>query len=309
MSHWIAARERVTSLLKELANAACVARGDEPRSCGMRPSGLDGVGIVSAFESLPRSPTVYEPSIVILAQGQKRGYLGDQVYTYDADNYLVLSVPLPFECETFASPAEPLLGISLHVDPATLGELLLEMDDTPPAGETAHGIYANPMTDELSDALVRLLECLRSPTDRRVLGRSIVREMTYRVLCGEQSGGALRALASRHSHLGQISKVLRRIHAEYSDNLDVETLAREAGMSHSTFHHHFRAVTSSSPLQYLKSIRLHKARLLMVQEGLNASVAARHVGYESASQFSREFKRFFGDSPAVDTAKLRAARS
>jgi AraC-like DNA-binding protein len=126
------------------------------------------------------------------------------------------------------------------------------------------------------------------------------------VLVGEL-GGNLRALAAPHSHFGQISRVLHRIHAEYARTLDMASLAREAGMSVSTFHAHFKAVTSSSPLQYLKTVRLHKALMLMVHEGANASSAALRVGYESASQFSREFKRFFGDGPAAVASQLRKA--
>jgi AraC-like DNA-binding protein len=248
---------------------------------------------------------VYEPSIVIIAQGRKIGYLGDRVFTYDAHNYLVLSVPLPFECETQAKPGEPLLGVTVHVNPSTLAELLLEMDDTGSVAEAVQGIYSNPMTEELTSALLRLLECLSSKTDSRVLGPSIVREIIYRVLCSEQSGGALRAVAARHSSFAQINKVLRRIHTDFSTPIDVETLAREASMSVSTFHHNFRAVTSNSPLQYIKRIRLHRARMLMVQDGVHANIAARQVGYESASQFSREFKRLFGETPAEEAARMR----
>jgi AraC-like DNA-binding protein len=131
-----------------------------------------------------------------------------------------------------------------------------------------------------------------------------VREITYRVLIGPL-GHNLRALAAPHTHFGQISRVLNRIHAEYSREFDIGTLARDAGMSLSTFHAHFKAVTSSSPLQYLKNVRLHKARMLMVHEGANAGTAATQVGYESPSQFSREFKRLFGDGPAAVANQLR----
>ncbi len=140
---------------------------------------------------------IYDQSIVIVGQGRKKGYLGDQVYTYDAYNYLVLAAPLPFECETEANPEEPLLAVSIRVSSAALGELLVDMDDDPAhAGPVPRGIYSTPLTDELISATVRLLECLCSPMDRRILGPQIVREITYRVLCGEQ-GGALRALATR----------------------------------------------------------------------------------------------------------------
>lgn len=288
---------RMVSLLETLT--------EHDREDGVRNSRVDGVNLMRFSAPMQRSPVVYEPSIVILAQGRKRGFLGERIYTYDANNYLVLSVPLPFECETLASPKEPLLGLSISVNPSTLGELLLEMDDRPLASDTPQGIYATPLTEELSGATVRLLEALRSPSESRILGPQIVREMTFRVLCGEQSA-ALRAVAARQGQVGRISKVLRRIHENYATSLDVETLAREASMSVSTFHHNFRAVTSTTPLQYIKSIRLHRARLLMAHQGLTASVAARSVGYESSSQFSREFKRFFGETPTEEAARMRA---
>ena len=176
----------------------------------------------------------------------------------------------------------------------------------PDSVASPRGIYATPLNAALGGAVIRLLECLGDATEARILGPQIVREIVYRVLCGEQ-GNALRALAVRHTHFARIGKVLRRVHTEFSCPLDVETLAEEASMSVSTFHHHFKAVTSTSPLQYVKTIRLHQARLLMVHEGLNAGVAAQRVGYESPSQFSREFKRLFGSNPSTEAARVRAA--
>ncbi|HEY4641266.1 MAG TPA: AraC family transcriptional regulator [Thermoanaerobaculia bacterium] len=272
---------------------------------GMSNSILDAVRFMRSTKRIPRRPILYEPGIFIIAQGRKRGFLGGRVYTYDAKNYLVLSVPLPFECETEGTPQKPLLGLSVSVNPATVAELLMEMDDAPRVPIAApRAIYATPLNEGLCDAATRLLECLSSPTDARILGPQIVREITYRVLRGEQ-GGALRALAARHTHFGQISKALRRMHTEYSNAVDIESLARESGMSVSAFHHNFKTMTSSSPLQYLKTIRLHKARMLMVSEGLGAGSAAGRVGYESPSQFSREFKRLFGATPAEEAARLR----
>jgi AraC-like DNA-binding protein len=272
---------------------------------GFTPSKLDAVQFYRANQSSPRAPVAYDPSIVIVAQGRKRGYLGDQVFTYDPCNYLVLSVPLPFECEMEASPDEPLLVVIVQVDPATVSELLMAMDDDSElSGPVPLGVYSTTLTDELTEATLRLLECLKTPPDSRALGRQIVREIIYRVLRGPQ-GAALRAVAAPHSRFCQIARVLRRIHSEYHNELDVESLAGEANMSVSTFHHNFKAVTAVPPLQYLKSIRLHKAHTLMVQDGLNASTAAGMVGYVSASQFSREFKRFFGNSPIDEAAKQR----
>jgi AraC-like DNA-binding protein len=279
-------RQRLTDLLDSLASAE-----------GLSASGIDEVQFMRATCAMARAPVVYESGVFILGQGRKIGYLGGEEFVYDAHNYLVLPVALPFECTTEALPGKPVLGMRIDVDPMLVGEVLLEMDDHADVPGAVRGVYSTPLTPEITGAAIRLLEVLKSPVERRVLGRQIVREIIYRVLCGEQSA-ALRAIAMRHSHVSQISKALRRIHQDYARTLDVETLAREAGMSVSTFHANFKTITSTSPLQYLKSIRLHKARALMVQDGLNAGVAAREVGYESASQFSREFKRFFGDSPA-----------
>ncbi len=149
-----------------------------------------------------------------------------------------------------------------------------------------------------------LLDVMERPLDARILGKQIIREILYHVLTGPR-GGALLALVSRQTHFSLISRVLKRIETKYTENLNVEQLAAEANMSVSAFHHNFKAVTSTSPLQYLKSYRLHKARMMMIHDGMKASAAAMRVGYESASQFSREFKRFFGVTPGEDAARIR----
>ncbi len=271
---------------------------------------LPGVHYLWADRPSPTHPLVYESGICILAAGRKVVRLEDQQFTYDADNFLVLSVPLPLECEVFASPEEPVLGFRLDLDPVALAELILEAGPLEAPAETAsappQGIFASRFTDGLRDACLRLVECLGRPTDARILGPGIIREITYRVLSTDQAH-ALRAVAVRHARFTQISRVLQRIHRDFGSVLSVESLAAEAAMSMSTFHESFRAVTRTSPLQYLKAVRLHKARTLMVHEGLTAAEAAVRVGYESPSQFSREFKRLFGRPPAQDAAASRAS--
>lgn len=276
---------------------------------GVHPTAVPGVQLARISEPSPRRPVLYEPMILFIGQGRKRGYLGGQVLRYDAGHYLALSVPVPVECEVDASPAEPLLAVKVAVEPAMLAEIPVNLDEPAREGVVPRGIDAGPLTPELADAVVRLLECLRRPADSRILGPQIVREIVYRVLqdeSGSGAGAALRALAARNDKFMRIARVLQQIHADSAGSLGTEELAKRARMSVSTFHHNFKAVTATSPLRYSKSVRLHRARLLMVHAGHNASTAAAAVGYESASQFGREFKRFFGATSAEEAALLRA---
>jgi AraC-like DNA-binding protein len=265
---------------------------------------INGVKLYRVEKSFNRKPASYNSEIIIIAHGEKRVYLGDNVYTYNPSRYLVLPVPLPVECEAIVSPDGPLLGITIKVDPLIVGEILLELDETRSSADDLHkGIYTALMTEGITDTALRLLEALSSPDDGRILGPMIVREIIYRVLRGE-NGEALQALAYRDRRFYQIAKVLNKIHQTYHQNHDIMSLATEAGMSMSSFHTSFKAVTDVSPLQYIKSVRLHKARELMIQDGINAHNAALRVGYESPSQFNREYKRLFGITPAKGAAGI-----
>ena len=230
-------------------------------------------------------------------KARKTGYLGARKFVYDPDHYLVLSVPMPFECETVGSPESPMLAVAIGVTPAAVTELLMQMDDEAPGpGFQPQAMQATALDDPLRGATIRLLESLRTDDDSRILGPQMVREIIYRVLRGKL-GRNLRALAAPDSHFGRIGRVLNRIHTDYARHYDMTTLAREAGMSVAAFHSRFKAVTSSSPLQYLKNMRLHKARMLMVNDGVNASGAAVKVGYESASQFSPRIQTALWQQP------------
>lgn len=273
---------------------------------GITSTVLDEVKLVRSSRAFPRTPVFYEPKIVFICQGRKRGYFGDQVHQYDARRYLVLGVPLPFEAESEASASEPLLAVGVQINLASAAELILSLDGLGARTAVAPlGIASAAMDEAMSDALLRLLLALRSPVEAQVLGPGIVREILFRMLTGEQ-GAAIAGALVHHSHCGRIGRALRRIHAEYAVGLDVGRLAEEAGMSVAAFHSHFKSVTRTSPIQYLKTTRLHKARLLMVQEGLSAASASARVGYESASQFSREFKRFFGATPKEEGERLKS---
>ncbi|EUB84686.1 AraC family transcriptional regulator [Pseudomonas sp. GM30] len=273
---------------------------------GYNLSALEDVRFLRSNRPLSNTPVLYDPGIVILCQGRKRGYLGDDVYVYDAQHYLVVSVPVPFTMETEASAAEPMLAVYMRLDLQLASELMLQVDEVFGPSEAApKGMYASPMDDPLRASTLRFLEAMSNPGDAHILGPALVREIYYRILTGAQ-GGSMRAALQQQGHFGKVSRAIRRIHSSYEQRLDVESLAEEAGMSVPSFHVHFRNVTDSSPMQYLKATRLHQARLLMLRGAMPAATAAFNVGYESASQFSREFKRFFGRTPLAEIAWMKA---
>jgi len=276
---------------------------------GRTRSLLDGVDLMRSDRPIARTAVLYEPSIVIVCQGRKRGYLGDQVYLYDAQHYLVLAVPLPLFAETQASVEEPLLAVGIRLDLAAVAELVVklgEVDGLPL--DPPKGVASTPLDEGMANATLRLLEALACPLDARILAPDIVREIYYRVLVGAQ-GGAIRAALAHHGHFGRISRALKRIHSDFSKELSVTGLASDAGMSVPAFHSHFKTITQSSPIQYIKSIRLHEARLMMIRDNVTAAAAAARVGYESPSQFSREFKRLFGRSPTDEARDMKTAFS
>lgn len=271
---------------------------------GYNLTALADVRLLRSNRPLERTPVLYDPGIVIVCQGRKRGYWGETTYLYDAQHYLAVAVPVPFTMETDASAQEPLLALYLHLDFNLAAELMLQLADEP--GAEPQGMYASPMDPPLSQSVLRLLEALDSPLDSRILGPALVREIYYRILTGAQ-GGSMRAALTARGRFGRISRALRKIHTGLGERLDVEDLAREASMSVPTFHAHFKAITHTSPMQYLKSTRLHQARLLMLRNGYSVALAASQVGYESGSQFSREFKRLFGRTPTDEVTRMKGS--
>lgn len=263
------------------------------------------IRLLRSNRSLTRTPVLYEPGIVIVCQGRKRGFLGDSVYIYDAQHYLVVSLPLPFSMETDASEAEPLLAIYLRLDFALAADVLTQIDER--SGSVSiepRGMATTKLDVALGDSVVRFLRAMRSPLEAAILGPALVREIYFRVFVGEQ-GGSMRAALNREGNFGRVAKALRKIHSSYAEPLSIEALAREAQMSVPSFHAHFKATTNTSPLQYLKSTRLHQARLLMARQGMTAAAASAQVGYESPSQFSREFKRLFGGTPSQEVMRMK----
>ncbi|KAF0207042.1 MAG: AraC family transcriptional regulator [Actinomycetota bacterium] len=275
-----------------------------PKS-GQTATAIPGVTVSRFDERIPRTPMMYSPSVIVIARGRKSVWLGEERFDYDANNYLVLSAPMPMDCEATPTPGEPLLALTIELDPITVGELLLDTDHRPTDEKQARVVGATNVTHDLLDAATRLASVLNSPLHARILGRQIIREIVFHALLGPQ-GDTVRMVATSSGRQGQIARVLRRIHDDYASELDVSSLAREANMGTSTFHHAFRDVTSTTPLQYIKQTRLHRARTLLMSEGVSVQEAAYSVGYVSPSQFGREYRRMFGVSPAADRALTTA---
>lgn len=290
--------QHVLSLIKKLAPSE-----------GYTQSIIENVTFMRSDHALKRMPTLYEPSIVIVLQGRKRGFYNEEQYVYDAKNYLVVSVPLPFDVETEATVNHPMLGIVLRIDLVELAELILILSkEYQPQKSIPKALYASRMDDNFTNAVFRLIEILNSPVDAKILGSSIYKEILYRVLSSNQGNG-LRELLFQNNSFGKIAKTLQHIHTHYDQKIDVHTLAKQVNLSIPAFHTHFKTVTSTSPMQYIKTIRLHKARLMMIRENFNVEDTARCVGYESVSQFSREFKRLFGSSPIEEVKNLKTILS
>jgi len=240
----------------------------------------------------------------------KKGFLGEHTFQYDANHYLVISVSMPFECETFAGPEVPVRGLFIDIDRSVLVELIGKVDPTPlhrteRDRALPRGVGPASMDEEMQDALLRLLKSLHSSMDAQILGTGLIREILFRALRGNQAP-ILCSLAMNGGTFSQVARALNRMQTCYAEAMDVPRLAKAANLSVSAFHRAFKEITSDSPMQYLKKIRLSKARELILQGNMKAYMAADKVGYESASQFSREFKRYFGESVATILRERRA---
>jgi AraC-like DNA-binding protein len=248
---------------------------------------------------------LYEPSLCVVAQGAKEVLLAGETYRLDPAGSLLVSVDLPVAARVVeASPGRPYLAVRLSLDLAVVGELLADDVVAPPLGPPSRGITVTPVEPPLLDAVTRLVALLDSPPDVGPLAPLVLREITYRLLAGSQ-GTRLRQIAAAGAPAQRIASAIRWLKDHFADPLRVESLAKRVRMSPSAFHLHFKGVTALSPLQYQKRLRLQEARRLMLGEGLDAAGAAFRVGYESPSQFSREYRRLFGAPPRRDVAAVK----
>ncbi|GGO10842.1 AraC family transcriptional regulator [Microbispora bryophytorum] len=267
---------------------------------------IDGVRVCKADHAVPPVSSMSGTVLAVIAQGGKRLALGDRVYEYGAGQYLVASVDLPVTGH-FVDTASPSLGFGMTLEPAVIAELLLRTgpgEQPRSTGAAPPGIAVSDAPDELLDAVVRLLRLLDRPGDRKALVPLVKREILWRLMTGEQ-GDAVRQLGLADSSLSHIERAVRWIRENYTQPFRVEELARLSGMSVSAFHRNFQMVTTMSPIQFQKQMRLQAARLLLANSPNDVTGVGRHVGYDNPSQFSREYRRQFGAPPSVDAVRLR----
>ncbi|AOO79878.1 AraC family transcriptional regulator [Bosea vaviloviae] len=285
---------------------------------GVHQTAIPRLALIRSSQPTEPMHGLHLPALCIIVQGRKQVMLGEQIYLYDRTHYLVVSVDLPIIGQVVeASTEEPYFSVRLDLDPVQLSALMLESkpNATKPnatkPGEGGHtgagpGLAVNPAAPELLDAMLRLVRLLETPHDIAVLAPLAEREILYRLMNGEQAA-RLRQIATAESKLQQVNKAIGWIRRNYDKTFSIEVLASEASMSPSALHQHFKAVTAMSPLQYQKQLRLQEARRLILGAALDAASAGFRVGYESPSQFSREYRRLFGAPPLRDVARLRGA--
>ncbi|WP_038489448.1 AraC family transcriptional regulator [Collimonas arenae] len=274
---------------------------------GVHQTAIAPLNVVRLSQPTLPNHALHKPALCIIAQGQKRVLLADEVYLYNCAQYLVVSVDLPVMGHvTQATPELPYLCIRLDLDPRDIGEMIMagELGIRKPE-PPARGMFVSKANSSLLDAVLRMMRLLAEPQDIPVLAPLAMREILYRLLQDEQ-GGMLQQIAMNDSQAQQVVKAIELIKRDYRLPLRIESLAREANMSSSSLHHHFKAVTAMTPLQYQKQLRLQEARRLLFSEVGDAATAGHLVGYESPSQFSREYNRMFGAPPARDVARLRS---
>lgn len=259
---------------------------------------LEGVNIYRISDSIEKAPLAYDVSLIILLQGEKIVTLPNKKFTYNKDNYLVVPITLPVECQTFASKEEPIIALTFDIDKIRMLDIIssLSAKEKKDSNETEMGIFQGKVTSEIEDIIYRLLKTLQTAEESRILGESILRELYYRIAVSENSH-FLHKMFLEQKQEAKIAKSLKKIHDNFNKAIDITTLAEEEDMSLSSYHRHFKQITSYTPLQYIKKIRLNKAKDLIANKCFQVNDTAYEVGYISVSQFSRDFKSHFGYPP------------
>lgn len=273
---------------------------------GVYPTAIEPLHFIRSDSPTDVIHTVHKPGLCVIVQGRKQVQLRDESYTYDPLNYLVVSVTLPLAGQVIEASADlPYFCIRLDIDPAEIAQLIADVSPIGVPNQPPHrGLFLDRIDASLLEAMLRLVRLLDAPSDIQALAPLALREIFYRLLKGQQ-GQRLHEIAIADSQTHRVTRAIEWLNSNYAQPLRIDELASYVNLSNSTLHHRFKAVTAMSPLQYQKQLRLQHARRLMISEGLDVSTAGFKVGYESPSQFSREYSRMFGAPPSRDIAKFR----
>ncbi|RCJ19801.1 AraC family transcriptional regulator [Nostoc sp. ATCC 43529] len=297
-------RGTASNLCQELATL--VIRHTDGRGNGIHSTAIAQLELMRESTAPTALCAVYEPTLCIILQGKKETLLGKETYHYGTAQYIVVTVDLPLSgLIVEATPDQPYLCFKLSLDATVLWNIIDQIQHISDQKDSSvRGLFVSDADESLIDCAIRLTRLLDTPQHIPFLAPMIVREIYYRLLIGEQDE-AVRQIATFGSHMQRIAEAIKQIKAEFTKTLRVDDLAKQANMSPASFHRHFKAVTSMSPMQYQKQLRLMEARRLMRIENTDVTNAAYQVGYESASQFSREYSRMFGMSPIKDIGQFR----
>lgn len=265
---------------------------------GIHDTYLKDVKVFKTTNYEPKSPLIYDVCLLLVLQGKKVANLASNTLTFDCDNYLVVPTTLPLECETYASKEEPFICLLIDIDKQVMFEImdLVKKQEIKHSQENNLGIFCDKVTSKIEEVTNKLLDVLESKEESDILGKSILKELFYRIAIG-QNANFLHKMFLENNNEAKIARALKIIHTQCETNLDIPNLARQEDMSVSSFHAHFKKVTSHTPLQYIKKIRLTKAKDLIAKQNYQVVDAAYEMGYDSASQFSRDFKTYFGYPP------------
>lgn len=276
---------------------------------GIHATAIPGLCCIKLSAPDMKLPAVYDPSVCVILQGSKQVLLEDEIYYYAPSQFLAVSVDLPLLGQVLEASAErPYLCLRIDLDPRQIGELIAQSGGTSwMRNETSRGVFVGNLDGATQESVLRLARLLDTPQDIAMLAPMMMREIHYRVLNSEH-GAAIAQIAIAGSATHRIAQIIRRMKTDLASPVRIEELAAMANMSPSSFHHHFKAVTAMSPLQYHKRLRLTEARHILLSGNADAASTAYRVGYESASQFSREYARMFGAPPMRDVAGIRSAQ-
>lgn len=271
------------------------------RKNGITPTILDSVSFYKTTYHQPKSPHIFSLRLIFVIQGKKEAYVGDELFIYDKENYLVVPTSLPLECQGFATKENPFISLRIDINKDIMYEVIDSINEKKFREESSLGVFSDKMNLDIEEALLRLIKVLTSQNPSKYLANLIIKEIFYKVALNTNAHILHKIYSSNIE--SKITSAIKYIKDNYNQEIDIEELAKNAQMSKSSFYSHFKAITSFSPLQYTKNIRLNKAKELLKEFDFNLKELSLFIGYKSLSQFSREYKRYFGYAPSDEKVK------